>query len=54
VLKEQPVGDRAILSEPEFVQQGGFEAVDQEFEHRLEDVLKGVNSEIWGGHMASS
>ncbi|MHB8886997.1 MAG: type I restriction-modification system endonuclease [Methylovirgula sp.] len=48
VLKEQPVGDRAILSEPAFAAQGGFETVDAEFGHHLQDVLADFNEAIWG------
>ncbi len=48
VLKEKPVGDRAILSEPAFAAQGGFEAVDAEFGHNLQDVLADLNEAIWG------
>jgi type I restriction enzyme, R subunit len=46
-LKEQPVGDPAMLSDPLFAQNGGFEAVDREFDHRLGDVLMDLNAAIW-------
>lgn len=48
VLKDQPVGDRAILSEPAFAAQGGFETVDDEFDHHLEEILHDFNEAIWG------
>jgi type I restriction enzyme, R subunit len=47
-LKDQPVGDRAILAEPAFAAQGGFETVDAEFGHHLQDVLADLNEAIWG------
>ncbi|MGO8739156.1 type I restriction-modification system endonuclease [Rhodoblastus sp.] len=53
VLKDQPVGDRAILSEPAFAAQGGFETVDAEFGHHLQDVLADLNEAIWSGRAAS-
>ncbi|HEY8067246.1 MAG TPA: type I restriction-modification system endonuclease [Methylosinus sp.] len=48
VLEEQPVGDRAILAEPAFAAQGGYETVNAEFDHRLQDVLADLNEAIWG------
>ncbi len=48
VLKDQPVGDPAILAEPAFAAQGGFEKIDAEFDHRLRDVLADLNEAIWG------
>lgn len=53
VLKEQPVGDPAILAEPAFAAQGGFETVDADFGHRLQDVLADLTEAIWGGRAAS-
>ena len=46
-LKVQPVSDPAILSEPLFAQQGGFEIVDQVFDNHLADVLMDLNAAIW-------
>ena len=46
-LKAQPVGDPAILAEPAFAAQGGFDKVDAEFDHRLQDVLADINEAIW-------
>lgn len=46
-LKEQPVGDPAILSDPLFAQNGGFDAIDREFDHHLRDVLMDLNVAIW-------
>lgn len=51
-LKSQPVGDPEILGEPLFAQAGGFETVDREFDHRLDDVLKDLNTAIWGNNVA--
>jgi type I restriction enzyme R subunit len=51
-LKEQPVGDRAILEEPAFLRQGGFEAIDRDFANRLETVLQDLNEAIWGNPAA--
>jgi type I restriction enzyme, R subunit len=53
VLREQPVGDPEILSDPLFAQAGGFETVDREFDHRLGDVLRDLNTAIWGGGQAA-
>jgi type I restriction enzyme R subunit len=47
VLKAQPVGDPAILSDPLFSQHGGFEVVDREFDNHLRDVLMDLNAAIW-------
>jgi type I restriction enzyme R subunit len=47
-LKEQPVSDRAILDEPAFQRQGGFEAIDRDFGNGLETVLEDLNEAIWG------
>jgi type I restriction enzyme R subunit len=51
-LKEQPVGDRAILEEPAFLRQGGFEAIDRDFDNRFESVLQDLNEAIWGNPAA--
>jgi type I restriction enzyme, R subunit len=51
-LKEQPVGDRAILEEPAFLRQGGFEAIDRDFGNRLDTVLQDLNEAIWGNPAA--
>jgi type I restriction enzyme R subunit len=47
-LKSQPVGDPELLSDPLFAQAGGFAAVDREFNQGLDEVLKELNSAIWG------
>lgn len=47
-LKELPVGDREILDTAAYRQQGGFPAVDKEFDHHLETVLQDFNEAIWG------
>ena len=52
VLKVQPVGDPAILSDPLFAQHGGFEVVDQEFGNHLRDVLMDLNAAIWDNQAA--
>jgi type I restriction enzyme R subunit len=46
-LKAQPVGDPEIMSDPLFAQAGGFEIVDDAFDHRLGEVLKDLNAAIW-------
>jgi type I restriction enzyme R subunit len=46
-LKEQPVGDPSILDGPAFLQKGGFETVDRDFDHGLAPLLKDINAEIW-------
>jgi type I restriction enzyme R subunit len=51
-LKEQPVSDRAILDEPAFLRQGGFEAIDRDFGNNLETVLEDLNEAIWGSPAA--
>lgn len=51
-LKEQPVSDRAILDEPAFLRQGGFEAIDRDFGNALETVLQDLNEAIWGSPAA--
>lgn len=52
VLKAQPVGDPDILADPLFAQAGGFEVIDQAFDHGLGDVLKDLNGAIWDHHAA--
>jgi type I restriction enzyme R subunit len=51
-LKAQPVGDPAILSDPLFLQHGGFDAVDREFDHGLRDLLMDLNAAIWDSDAA--
>jgi type I restriction enzyme R subunit len=51
-LKAQPVGDPEILSEPLFAQAGGYEAIDREFGHGLDEVLKDLNTAIWDNRAA--
>jgi type I restriction enzyme R subunit len=51
-LKAQPVGDPAILADPLFAQAGGFESIDREFDHRLAEVLKDLNTAIWDNRVA--
>jgi type I restriction enzyme R subunit len=51
-LKGQPVGDPELLADPLFAQAGGFEAVDREFDHGLDEVLKDLNTAIWDNHAA--
>ncbi|NMC83440.1 MAG: type I restriction-modification system endonuclease, partial [Armatimonadetes bacterium] len=46
-LKDQPVGDPALLSDPLFAQQGGFDVINQTFDSGLGDVLKDLNAAIW-------
>jgi len=46
-LKEQPVSDPSILDEPAFLQKGGFEMVDRDFDHGLIRLLQDINAEIW-------
>ena len=51
-LKEQPVGDPAILGEPLFAQAGGFDIVDREFDRQLGEVLMDLNEAIWDNRAA--
>jgi type I restriction enzyme R subunit len=51
-LKGQPVGDPEMLADPLFAQAGGFETIDREFDHGLGEVLKDLNSAIWGPRVA--
>lgn len=46
-LREQPVGDPAMLADPLFAQNGGFPVIDNAFDHRLADVLMDLNAAIW-------
>jgi type I restriction enzyme R subunit len=46
-LQEQPVSDPTILDEPAFLQKGGFETVDRDFDHGLGLLLQDINAEIW-------
>lgn len=46
-LREQPVGDPAMLADPLFAQNGGFPVIDYAFDHRLADVLMDLNAAIW-------
>ena len=51
-LRSQPVGDPAIMSDPLFAQNGGFEAVDRDFDSRLAEVLMDLNGAIWDSRAA--
>ena len=46
-LNEQPVSDPSIMDEPAFLQKGGFDTVDRDFDHGLAPLLKDINAEIW-------
>lgn len=46
-LKAQPVSDPTLLDEPLFSQNGGFGAIDREFDHQLAQVLMDLNAAIW-------
>ena len=46
-LLEQPVGDREILEQPLFKAQGGWAAVDRDFDAHLAEVLGDLNEAIW-------
>lgn len=52
-LKDQPVGDPALLSDPLFAQNGGFPVIDREFDHRLGEVLMDLNAAIWDSGAAA-
>ena len=52
-LKDQPVGDPAMLSEPLFAQNGGFPVIDHEFDHKLGEVLMDLNAAIWDSGAAA-
>ncbi|MDO6757043.1 type I restriction-modification system endonuclease [Phaeobacter inhibens] len=46
-LKEQPIGDPALLNEGAFAQNGGFDVINQAFDNHLETVLQDLNDAIW-------
>lgn len=52
-LKDQPVGDPALLSDPLFAQNGGFPVIDKEFDHKLGEVLMDLNAAIWDSGAAA-
>lgn len=52
-LREQPVGDPAMLADPLFAQNGGFPVIDNVFDHRLSDVLMDLNAAIWDSPAAA-
>lgn len=52
-LREQPVGDPAMLADPLFAQNGGFSVIDTAFDHRLADVLMDLNAAIWDSAAAA-
>lgn len=52
-LKDQPVGDPAMLSDPLFAQNGGFPVIDREFDHKLGEVLMDLNAAIWDSGAAA-
>ncbi|SEH15729.1 type I restriction enzyme, R subunit [Sphingopyxis sp. YR583] len=52
-LKDQPVGDAALLSDPLFAQNGGFPVIDKEFDHKLGEVLMDLNAAIWDSGAAA-
>ena len=52
-LKDQPVGDPAMLSDPLFAQNGGFPVIDHEFDHKLGEVLMDLNAAIWDSGAAA-
>jgi type I restriction enzyme R subunit len=52
-LKEQPVGDPAMLADPLFAQNGGFPVIDHAFDHRLSEVLMDLNAAIWDSPAAA-
>ncbi len=52
-LKDQPVGDPALLSDPLFAQNGGFPVIDREFDHKLGEVLMDLNAAIWDSGAAA-
>jgi type I restriction enzyme R subunit len=51
-LKAQPVSDPELLADPLFAQHGGFETIDREFDHGLDEVLKDLNTAIWDNRAA--
>jgi type I restriction enzyme R subunit len=46
-LKEQPIGDLALVNEGAFAQNGGFDVINQAFDNQLETVLQDLNDAIW-------
>ncbi len=46
-LKEQPIGDPALVNEGAFAQNGGFDVINQAFDNQLETVLQDLNDAIW-------
>ena len=52
-LREQPVGDPAMLADPLFAQSGGFPVIDHAFDHRLSEVLMDLNAAIWDSTAAA-
>jgi len=46
-LKEQPIGDPALLNEGAFAQNGGFDVINLAFNNQLETVLQDLNDAIW-------
>jgi len=52
-LKEQPIGDPVMLGDGAFAQNGGFNEIDKEFDHRLSEVLMDLNSAIWDSGAAA-
>ena len=52
-LREQPVGDPAMLADPLFAQNGGFPVIDQAFDHQLGEVLMDLNAAIWDSGAAA-
>lgn len=51
-LKDQPIGDPTLLAEPIFVQVGGFQRVDADFEQGLREILMDLNDAIWNSRAA--
>ena len=47
-LKDQPIGDPALLEEGAFRQHGGFAVIDRDFDNKLQSVLEDINDAIWG------
>lgn len=52
-LKDQPVGDPVMLSDPLFAQNGGLPVIDHEFDHKLREVLMDLNAAIWDSGAAA-
>ncbi len=51
-LKTQPVGDLELFTEGVFPRDGGFDVIDREFDHQLDEVLKDLNTAIWDNRAA--